>query len=676
MEFSTISRRSLFCRTYYSSTQHNDRAGFWIIFGAAAIFELAWFTVVNVGFFMDSVSYLNYALGITGQELDWGNVQVNHDQLLAAISRRTSGYPLLLVATGVATRNTLIGILALQAFFAISMPLLVFGTLQPISKKAAFVTSIVLIFTLEPFTYSKVISSDHTFKFLLLLLVYFASVGFRAPSKRVVLGIGISGFLLTMVRPQGSLICLLVFAMLLIAHSTRWKIILGSFGALSFALACVSFATSLFLIPDVPSEIRTIEVSQNVEDRIAALLLFNAYASNKGELREPTGEQHDALRQLRVVLEAYANESSHEWATLLPNHYFGKFAQTPDQFVTEIYDKPNPFYFTIMRRAVVTYARSSRAPEFAVESHLIWRVIREVYWNHPSLAVSFVSRFLMSSSYNTTGQQIWGQMYTSSLPGSLAERNGPATSEIIELVRLYFSDFPNYLPSSWRDDPGGVEKLIYQMSMQPAESYWYFMWEVVDRLRGRAEANSLFLRSATEFDQFGFKKAIRFIDNFSQFFLGVPVEHTGGRAAYDTDPTLFFLAFNIYYLPEPIRQEIEGQMRPFGLSKLLPTTEVKVEDYNNGRLTTFAKFFSVGWFALRNITVAAIICTFLFSIRRGTARLPALIMGIIIYQAAVISIITDMYIRYIDQILPLMLLLAGLTVTYWLRSLTAKTSQN
>src|SRR6202012_5359189 len=98
--------------------------------------------IANVGFFMHSVTYLNYAMALVGKNLDWGNVRVNHEQVLAALSRRTVGYPLLLVLTRTPWILSLRTILIVQALMAIAMPLLIFKTLQPFSRYAAFLTAL------------------------------------------------------------------------------------------------------------------------------------------------------------------------------------------------------------------------------------------------------------------------------------------------------------------------------------------------------------------------------------------------------------------------------------------------------------------------------------------------------------------------------------------------------
>jgi hypothetical protein len=60
-------------RSRISRIYHAQPAGFWVVLGVAYSFEAAWFAVLNVGFFY---------------------------MVVAALTRRSLGYPLLLLVTG------------------------------------------------------------------------------------------------------------------------------------------------------------------------------------------------------------------------------------------------------------------------------------------------------------------------------------------------------------------------------------------------------------------------------------------------------------------------------------------------------------------------------------------------------------------------------------------------
>ena len=62
---------------------------------------------------------------------------------------------------------------------AVAMPVLAYKTLEPFGRRVAFITTLALIVSVEPFNYSKAILTEQTFKFLLLLLVYLASRAYR-----------------------------------------------------------------------------------------------------------------------------------------------------------------------------------------------------------------------------------------------------------------------------------------------------------------------------------------------------------------------------------------------------------------------------------------------------------------------------------------------------------------
>jgi hypothetical protein len=75
-------------RSRLSRIYHAQPAGVWVVFGVACSFEAAWFAVLNVGFFY---------------------------MVVAALTRRSLGYPLLLLVAGAPVVNSFIGILLLLA---------------------------------------------------------------------------------------------------------------------------------------------------------------------------------------------------------------------------------------------------------------------------------------------------------------------------------------------------------------------------------------------------------------------------------------------------------------------------------------------------------------------------------------------------------------------------------
>lgn len=642
----------------------SPQGGLWAILLLACIGEALWLAVVNVGFFMDSVQYLRYANVLVGQEMPFQtNDSIGHDMDMTAVARRTAGYPLLLLLTGVPSTGSLIGIVILQAAMAVAMPMLVYKTVEPYGRRAALVTALVLIATLEPFNYSKAILTEQSFKFLLLLLVYLASRAYRAPSRWLFAAIAAVSIMLALVRPQGSFIAILVFAMLAIAHKDRWKAAAASFFAVFLVLGFCSFATALHLAAYIPTEAPgTLQngSSPTLASRLANLLFYNLYTSRSlGAAASGTAAGGTGRAKLRNVMQRYAEEFPQEWTPLAPRHYFGAFSGNPSAWVEEIYRNPNPYYLNMIKVAIGAYLDS--ADPALRSAGLFRRVILETYLAEPRQILSFFVRFFLAPAYSSGGQVSWNQFYTSRL-APFGDGNGPASKELLDLAKIYISDFPQYPPSQWRNYPGGPDKLVDDVFVQqPAELNFWILWEIADRLKGRMESGQVFLQSLWEFNNVYYLKLLLSLDDLTEFLFGTPASYASGHRVYDTaaaflspygftDPSFY----EITDLPDEMQSEVKSGLQPSALRRLV---------VGGPHFDLIVRSYTVLWLAVRDIINVAIIATVLCCFRAG-ARWPAVLMGlIIIYNAAVIALVGGTYIRYVDQIAPLSILLAGLSVS-------------
>ena len=638
--------------------QSSQPASFWIIVFLALLFEAAWMLFINLGFFMDSVTYLQSALALIGRELDMGTGWVSHEQTVNALARRSIGYPILLVASGLPLSSSVLAILIIQAAMAVAIPAMAFKIVQPFHARAAFWTGLILILTLEPFNYSKVISSDHTAKFLLVLIVYLASLVYRTPSRSLIYATGVVGLLLTLNRPEHILIASLVLVMLAIRHPKWWKAILGCFFGATFSISAVSLATCLYVVPDIPVELSPKgpqRIRNGIGDRFSTLAFYNVYAARHADLVQNAGAPSDVRRDLEIVLNDYADKYASEWSAFRPRQYFQRFSGNASEFVAEVYRNPNPLYLGIIRMAIAV-ADGSNDPQLTrAADHLMWRLNWSIYRDHPEYVLSFIKRFLLSSSTSTTGEQIFLTLYTRLPGGSFKASNGPASQQILELVRVYCRDFPDYLPPQWRDDPTLADRIGAEFSLHPNESHWFLMREVVDRLRGRRESSALFLQAAEEFRNFWTIKIERTIDNLGQFLIGVPTVYRTGIGEYD-DAITFLYAVPSSFLPQRLQHQVLGGMQIPGLPDCMYPTDTRHCLHAFGTY-----YYTPYWLSMRTLLIVLGVATFLFSFLTGTGWLATLILTCILAEAAAISALTDVQTRYIDQFLPLAVILLGLS---------------
>jgi hypothetical protein len=498
------------------SAARRQGSAFWTIFGLSCLGEILWFLLVNVGFFSDTLQYLGFARELHHRQIPYfadGSYGPDFDVTSAA--RRTLGYPLLMLIAGVPQTGSILGILAIQALMAIAMPLLAYKIIEPWGRRAAFVTAVVLIVSLEPFIYSKAILSDHAFKFLLLLLVYLAVRAYRTPTRGSFFAIGTASIMLVLVRPQGSVAVLLVFGLLMIAHPRRFIALAGHSLGVGAILGIFSVVIAAHLASYVPRELpQHLQARRSIAGDIQTLLLYHAYTCAIGERPALEAAKGAERSELRSVLLAYANDHVEDWAALQPAHYFARFKDDPSRLVDEIYRNPNPYYLNMIRLAAA--APNDPGGGQSTGGNLLWRVIWETYRSEPRLIVSFITRYVSGSAASSGGQQAWSQFYTTGL-SPFSAQNGPASREILDLVRIYVADFPEYLPPQWQNYPGGADKLIDDVFIaQPSESQWYFLWEVVDRLKGRLESGRIFFESLREFPDIFYLKSLSSLDKLGE----------------------------------------------------------------------------------------------------------------------------------------------------------------
>jgi hypothetical protein len=636
-------------------------SGFWAIAALAGVCEALWLALVNVGFFMDSLSYLRYADVLIGRAMPFQtNAVIGHEMDLYAISRRTIGYPLMLLLGGVPFSGSLIGIVAIQAAMAVAMPLLFYKTLEPYSRRAALIGAIILIVTLEPFNYSKAILTEQSFKFLALLLIYLATLAYREPTRAKFAAIAAVCILFGLVRPQGSLVAVLVFGMLLLAHFKHWKSLAAHFFAVVLGLGISSFGSALYLVSQAPVEIpgNLQRPARTLPSRVKTLLLHHLYTVHDGGTSALDAKNGPERSKLRSVLQAYAEQFPMDWTPLAPKHYFGAHADNPTHWVDEIYRNPNPFYLNMIKVAVGAFTASNNEELSRAADGLILRVIWETYSREPRYILSFVTRYLLGSATSTGAQISWSQFYTSRR-APFGENNGPASKEILDLAKIYISDFPGYPPQQWRDYPGGPDKLVNDIFIQQAnEGNFWFFWGVVDHLKGRTESGPIFYKSLWEFPDIYYLKSLLFIDKLTEFFFGMPTNHQSGNRIYD-DGSIFLFSFTPEYdVPARMREEIESGLQPSAFHRLI---------LGSPHYGSYVRWYTLLWLVARNVIHLSILATLLFCFRVGAGWPAALIGLVILCQASVIALATDTAIRYVDQILPLSILLAVLSVSSLLR---------
>jgi hypothetical protein len=163
--------------------------------GLASALTLSFGHVIWYG---DSHTFFNYAADL-----------LNYFQLNPSLQWRSPGYPLVLIATGVPLTGSVAGLLFLQALAGAAIPLLIYWTLLPIDRWAAFLAAWTCILSGIAYAFITTMYHDTLFMFLLVavaaLLVRILRQGARVPWS-VPLLLTISLIMLAWLRPSAYLI--------------------------------------------------------------------------------------------------------------------------------------------------------------------------------------------------------------------------------------------------------------------------------------------------------------------------------------------------------------------------------------------------------------------------------------------------------------------------------------
>ncbi len=131
------------------------------------------------------------------------------------ISQRPPGYPVFLLATGATWLKSLYLTIAVQALMGALAPLLVYGTLRGMGRRAAFAAALAYALSGVPYSYAKLLVTEQLFVFCLLTAIFAVArfIDARRP-QAAALAIGAAVAPL-MVRNEALYFAIFVFAVLL-----------------------------------------------------------------------------------------------------------------------------------------------------------------------------------------------------------------------------------------------------------------------------------------------------------------------------------------------------------------------------------------------------------------------------------------------------------------------------
>ncbi len=271
-----------------------------------------------VALFLNIITPIIY-LGDSNSYLEYANkfVEKNKGNEFNAYYR-TSGYPLLLLLTGVVLFKSFIGIIVLQFLMAVFIPILIYKILFFFNEKLAYYSALLSIITLIPYGFMKVILTEQSYIFLLLILVLCtANYIYKKKVKYIYIALIINSLFLLRAN---SMALFFIFGIMFFIYSFKINKSAVFHSLLSIfigVLILFSWAAAEKFIINNPKDNRNLS---NTSSTLGKMLFYNVYLS-----------QADSPDEELIINESYGNASKK-----LINVLTHDFADNHDNFIHEI----------------------------------------------------------------------------------------------------------------------------------------------------------------------------------------------------------------------------------------------------------------------------------------------------------------------------------------------------
>jgi hypothetical protein len=312
-------------------TVSNDRL---VVALLTAITAVIWYLVEPIVFTYDSFAYLTAAKFIAG--VDGGSFSYFRPPLL----------PLLLAATGVASRQTYFWFNLTQVALGIASVLLVHDCLRRFSKVIGLIATGFFIITFIGFVYSKSVMTEQIYLFGWCLCINggLAYLWTGGPSRLVQVVVAL--LILALARAQGAYVIAIVLPTLAIGQPRRLPAV--AVALLAYVLVLFSYGkVHAAMARSIQSATTSIDVSSfGISDSTGKMLFMVPYYDVYRRLGKPiiAAENGPASRRMVAELRAYYLVPEH-LAAMTNHQRYNQFAGKPDDFVLAMQREPEGNYW-------------------------------------------------------------------------------------------------------------------------------------------------------------------------------------------------------------------------------------------------------------------------------------------------------------------------------------------
>lgn len=471
----------------------------------------------------DPMDYYRFAKFILGQE---GGLY---------IPWRTPGMSFYYILSGVTWLDTWVFFLIGYSLMSIFMPAFIYYGLRHFSKRLAFACSVIFIYTMLPFAFSRSFGNEHLFLFLNFAAMCFISIDIfhREIYKKMIIIIFFLCLSLTLVRPVAAMyFWVYLFVISWTKKYTVRTIVIAGLAYMAIMAAWCLFERDHGLQPFSTSYHPTTKAERRFGE---------AYFSGKNIINHdsPIINFASGIHSMEM-LEAvawYANTFPERWHDNKINKdyaygLFGIYKHNPEVLVHKIFHEPNFIYFNFIIEAVKEkYNREYEKLLYSVASEQgtagFIGVLNYFKKSPMSLLTGAIpycmsSRNLLGIYYFTGVREYLGfNLFFKNMPITLIkESNGPYAKEFKKSLEFYTRNFPKNWEDSnrwygrFKGQPENFIKEIFNPTNIMDTGMWEsFYFEHLSKYHGLGPAAKLFKNTAKEAIMANPKSALLIVEN-------------------------------------------------------------------------------------------------------------------------------------------------------------------
>ena len=626
----------------------------------AIVFQVLWLSIVNIGFHCDSPAYFSYAWKLLGDPADSFVLWV-----------RGISYPLLILTSGAVggkfSFSSFAPLILLQSIMGILIPIMSYKILSHINKNFAYLVSIIIIISLQTVITSKLIMTEQSYKFFSIFIIFtMLEIIYKNRINLNYFILSISSFFIVFLKPQSIILVLLCYFVLFIKNSVYCKKNIYSFGFFCSLFFINSHLVSLSIPPD-----STIKNSSSISDKVAYLAFFTIYMD--GYLKNKND-----LTKFNDIFSSYSDEFNINWLNNYPNRNIKLISVPGFNFHDYFFTSPNAIKYKDLKDIVDLYSLYGKNSALKTSSvDLIKHYSITSYFSDPKLIFLY---FYENSFFRGGGssQLLFNKLFSEYQSIKFDPNSGLASLEFSNIIRDYLlshsPDYKGFVPDYYFTNYKNVDDfLVNHLYGIPDARFFFNYWLIIDQVLGHSKSDKLFSRVVNETLVHDYpqnpllglrillhktkEQSLRFLFdpylNFDYFYKIVSclANTSGGKGARRWEWELTN-GWRLIKTPAVIPNK--------------PIDEVGTNWFANHNHwfinadSLFDKYVGWTWVLMHYISAMIIVFLMFFGLL-SNLRIPILFIGIYLTsQALISSSLVYAQIRYVDSIMPLAIILAGL----------------